>query len=63
MNKRTTSHTHGTTKLCFGCGEHFPVRHGQSEAQVGFDGELYCYAATPECAFLAVLPPAFKCAA
>jgi hypothetical protein len=43
-------------KLCWGCGEPFPLRDGRIEAQLGQDGRLYCYAKTPECAVLAVKP-------
>jgi hypothetical protein len=34
----------GTAKTCAGCGQPFVVRAGQSEAIVGEDGRLYCYA-------------------
>jgi hypothetical protein len=30
-------------KTCSGCGNPFVVRHGQSEAIVGPDGQLYCF--------------------
>jgi hypothetical protein len=33
-------------KLCWGCGEPFPLRDGRIEAQLGQDGRLYCYAST-----------------
>jgi hypothetical protein len=36
-------------KLCWGCGERFPVRAGQAEALVGQDGRLYCHDGRPEC--------------
>jgi hypothetical protein len=34
----------GTPKTCAGCGQPFVIRAGQSEAIVGADGRLYCYA-------------------
>jgi hypothetical protein len=54
MNKLTPFRTNGSQKLCFGCGEPFPIRHGHIEALVGQDGQLYCYAGKAECAELAV---------
>jgi hypothetical protein len=63
MKKRTAFQTNGSPRLCCGCGEPFPIRHGHAEALVGADGQLYCYAATPECAVLAVQPVALKRAA
>lgn len=56
MKKLSPFQTNGSLKLCFGCGEPFPVRHGQIEALVGQDGQLYCFAGAPECAELAVTP-------
>jgi hypothetical protein len=56
MRKLTPFQTNGTQKLCFGCGGPFPIRHGHAQALVGQDGQLYCYAATPQCAELAVKP-------
>jgi hypothetical protein len=35
--------------VCFGCGERFPVRAGQTQALVGHDARLYCYDGQPEC--------------
>lgn len=34
----------GTPKTCAGCGQPFVIRAGLSEAIVGDDGRLYCYA-------------------
>src|SRR5947199_8863775 len=34
----------GAPKTCAGCGQPFVIRAGQSEAIVGDDGRLYCYA-------------------
>jgi len=34
----------GAAKTCAGCGQPFVIRAGQSEAIVGADGRLYCYA-------------------
>jgi hypothetical protein len=34
----------GARKTCAGCGQPFVIRAGQSEAIVGDDGRLYCYA-------------------
>ena len=34
----------GSAKTCAGCGQPFVIRAGQSEAIVGDDGRLYCYA-------------------
>jgi hypothetical protein len=34
----------GAAKTCAGCGQPFVIRAGQSEAIVGDDGRLYCYA-------------------
>jgi hypothetical protein len=56
MRKLTPYLSNGCPKLCWGCGQPFPVRDGRVEAQVGQDGRLYCYAMTPECAALAVTP-------
>ena len=36
-------------KVCWGCGQRFPVRAGQAEALVGQDGRLYCHDGRPEC--------------
>jgi len=63
MKKLTPFLTNGFPKLCFGCGEPFPIRHGHAEALVGQDGKLYCYAGKLECAQLAVKPVALKRAA
>lgn len=41
-------------KTCAGCGQPFVVREGCSEAIVGRDGQLYCYATG--CENEAVLP-------
>jgi hypothetical protein len=60
MKKLTPYLLNGSPKLCFGCGQPFPIREGRIEAQVGQDGHLYCYAMTPECAVLAVQPIAWK---
>ena len=38
----------GTPKTCAGCGQPFVIRAGLSEAIVGHDGRLYCYATTCE---------------
>ena len=38
----------GAPKTCAGCGQPFVIRAGQSEAIVGDDGRLYCYATTCE---------------
>jgi hypothetical protein len=53
----------GRPKLCWGCGQSFPVRQGRMEAQVGSDGRLYCFDMTPECTILAVQPDAVDSAA
>ena len=37
------SHT-DNAKLCAGCGQPFVVRNGWSQAIVGQDSRLYCYA-------------------
>jgi hypothetical protein len=63
MQKLTPYLANGCPKLCFGCGEPFPVRDGHREAQVGQDGRLYCYAMTPECTVAAVTPVALQSAA
>lgn len=63
MKKHSPFHANGSARLCCGCGQPFPIRHGHAEAQVGLDGELYCYAATPECAVLAVQPVTLRRAA
>ena len=63
MKKLTPFLTNGSPKLCFGCGAPFPIRHGHIEALVGQDGQLYCYAATPECAARAMQPVGLKRAA
>src|SRR5436190_21031167 len=34
----------GAPKTCAGCGQPCVIRAGQSEAIVGDDGRLYCYA-------------------
>ena len=34
----------GAQKTCAGCGQPFVIRAGRSEAIVGHDGRLYCYA-------------------
>lgn len=34
----------GSPKTCAGCGQPFVIREGRSEAIVGHDGRLYCYA-------------------
>jgi len=36
-------------RICWGCGERFPVRAGQAEALLGKDGRLYCHDGRPEC--------------
>jgi hypothetical protein len=38
----------GAAKTCAGCGQPFVIRAGQSEAIVGEDGHLYCYATACE---------------
>jgi len=38
----------GAAKTCAGCGQPFVIRAGQSEAIVGEDGRLYCYATVCE---------------
>jgi hypothetical protein len=38
----------GAAKTCAGCGQPFVIRAGQSEAIVGEDGRLYCYATACE---------------
>ena len=63
MNKLTRYLANGCPRTCHGCGQPFPVRDGHSEAQVGLDGRLYCYAMTPACEIAAVLPVALECAA
>jgi hypothetical protein len=55
--------SNGAPKLCWGCGQPFPIRSGNIEALVGQDNQLYCYANTPACAVLAVEPVALKKAA
>jgi hypothetical protein len=45
----------GATKTCAGCGQPFVIRAGQSEAIVGEDGRLYCYATA--CEENALAPP------
>ena len=34
----------GAQRTCAGCGQPFVIRAGLSEAIVGGDGRLYCYA-------------------
>jgi hypothetical protein len=63
MKKLTPYLMNGAPKLCFGCGEPFPIREGRIEALVGQDSRLYCYARTPECAALAMQPAALQSAA
>jgi len=63
MKKLSPFLINGSPKLCWGCGQPFPIRKGQIEALVGQDGELYCYARTPQCAVLATQPVALKRAA
>ena len=63
MKKLTPFLMNGSPKLCWGCGQPFPIRGGHIEALVGQDGRLYCYAKTAECAVLAVTPIALKNAA
>jgi hypothetical protein len=38
----------GGPSKCFGCGNPFPHRENRIEAQVGADGNLYCYGTTCE---------------
>jgi len=38
----------GIPKTCAGCGQPFVIRSGHSEAIVGQDGRLYCYATACE---------------
>lgn len=61
--KLTPYLANGCPRNCWGCGQPFPVRGGHSEAQLGQDGRLYCYAMTPECAEAAVLPDGLRSAA
>jgi hypothetical protein len=63
--KRSTTpfRVNGWPKLCRGCGQSFPVRQGRTEAQLGRDGQLYCFDMTPECSVLAVQPDAICSAA
>ena len=56
MKKLTPYLMNGSPKLCWGCKHPFPVREGRTEAQLGQDGHLYCYAMTPDCAVRAVMP-------
>jgi hypothetical protein len=63
MRKLTPYLANGCPKVCHGCGQAFPVRHGHAEAQVGQDGHLYCYAMTPQCAVAAVMPARMRSAA
>jgi hypothetical protein len=63
MKKLSPFLINGSPKLCWGCGQPFPIRQGHIEALVGQDGQLYCYAKTPECAVLATQPVALKSAA
>jgi hypothetical protein len=62
MSKITPFLRNGFPKLCAGCGQPFPIRHGHIEALVGNDGALYCYRGEPECAEIAVSAPARKAA-
>jgi hypothetical protein len=54
MNNLTPLLIKRPPKRCSACGEPFPVRHGGSEALVGFDGRLYCYALNAACAAQAI---------
>jgi len=63
MKKLSPFLINGSPKLCWGCGQPFPIRQGHIEALVGQDGRLYCYAKTPQCAVLATQPVALKRAA
>jgi hypothetical protein len=38
----------GGPSECFGCGNPFPHHENRLEAQVGHDGNLYCYGTTCE---------------
>ena len=62
-SKLTPYRANGCPRACWGCGQPFPVRDGHSEAQLGQDGRLYCYAMTPECAEAAVMPARLRSAA
>jgi hypothetical protein len=63
MKKVTRYQMSGSPRLCHGCGQPFPIRDGRIEAQVGQDCRLYCYAMTPDCAVLAVMPAGLQSAA
>jgi hypothetical protein len=41
---RKTNPHNDSSKRCAGCGQPFVVRNGWSQAIVGQDGRLYCYA-------------------
>jgi hypothetical protein len=56
MTKLSTLHFNGCPKFCVGCNKPLPVRRGHTEAQMGLDGRLYCYAMTPACVVMAVKP-------
>jgi hypothetical protein len=63
MTKLTPLSVNRPPKCCFGCDQPFPIRRGHIEALVGMDGELYCYAMTPDCAARAMKAPALQSAA
>ena len=48
MRKITPFSFGATIKSCAGCNQPFVVRKGWSEAIVGYDGRLYCYARSCE---------------
>ena len=49
MSMIASSRRTGFPKVCWGCKQPFPVRAGHSEALVGRDGHLYCYAGRQDC--------------
>lgn len=53
----------GVPKTCAGCGQPFIVRSGHSEAIVGHDGRLYCYATKCEENSIGARAPASRHAA
>ncbi len=48
----------GSPTVCCGCARPFPMRDGHRQAQVGQDGQLYCYDRTLACTLMAVRPAA-----
>jgi hypothetical protein len=57
-HKPTRFSLSGSPRVCCGCARPFPVRDGRHEAQLGQDGQLYCYDRSLECTLMAMRPAA-----